>query len=55
MCTMNQALYNLYQRRLITLEQAYAHAGDADELRSIVEGRGIAPGVPAPQGSSPRR
>jgi twitching motility protein PilT len=55
MCTMNQALYNLYQRRLITLEQAYAHAGDADELRSIVEGRGIVPGVPAPQGSSPRR
>jgi twitching motility protein PilT len=48
MCTMNQALYGLYQRRLITLEQAFAYAGDADELRSIIDGRGIAPGGAAP-------
>ena len=48
MCTMNQALYAHYQRRLITLEEALAHCGDADEFRSMLDGRGIVPGGPAP-------
>lgn len=49
MQTMNQALHALYQRRLITLEQAIAHSGDVDELRSMLDGRGIqAPGAPPP-------
>jgi twitching motility protein PilT len=50
MQTMNQTLYNLFQRRLITLEQAIAHSGDVDELRSMLDGRGLAaapvPSVP---------
>jgi twitching motility protein PilT len=43
MQTMNQALYTVYQRRLITLEQALAHSGDADEFRSMIDGRAISP------------
>jgi twitching motility protein PilT len=44
MQTMNQALYNLYQRRLISLENAMGHASDPDEFRAMLEGRGINPG-----------
>lgn len=40
MQTMNQSLLSLYQRRQITLEVAMEHAGDVDELRSMIEGRG---------------
>jgi len=39
MQTMNQSLFSLYQRRVITLEEAYAHSGDMDELKSMIEGR----------------
>ncbi|MFT3772873.1 MAG: ATPase, T2SS/T4P/T4SS family [Minicystis sp.] len=46
MQTMNQALFTLYQRRLITLEQALGHSGDADEFRAMLEGRGINPAAP---------
>ena len=49
MQTMNQALYSLYQRRLITLEQAIAHAGDIDEFRAMLEGRGINAGGAGPR------
>ncbi|APR76110.1 Twitching motility protein PilT [Minicystis rosea] len=49
MQTMNQALFNLYQRRVISLEQAIAHSGDVDELRAMLEGRGITPGVARPR------
>ncbi len=41
MQTMNQALYGLYQKRVITLETAMEHAGDPDEFRSMLEGRGM--------------
>jgi twitching motility protein PilT len=53
MQTMNQALYNLYTRRLISLEQAVAHSGDVDELRGMLEGRGApaGPGAPPPRPS----
>jgi twitching motility protein PilT len=40
MQTMNQALYNHYQRRLITLEEAMAYSSDTDELRAMLDGRG---------------
>jgi twitching motility protein PilT len=50
MQTMNQALFSLYQRRLITLEQAMAHTSDADELRAMLEGRGINPNAAAAAG-----
>jgi twitching motility protein PilT len=51
MQTMNQSLYSLYSRRLISLEEAMGHSSDQDELRAMIEGR-TAPAVatpPAPQ------
>jgi twitching motility protein PilT len=39
MQTMNQTLASLVQRRLITPEEAFAHSGDTDELRAIMDGR----------------
>jgi twitching motility protein PilT len=39
MQTMNQSLLALYQRKLISHEAAMEHAGDIDELRSMIEGR----------------
>ncbi len=39
MQTMNQALYSLYQRRLITLEDAMAYSTDANELQMMLDGR----------------
>jgi twitching motility protein PilT len=39
MQTMNQALLALYQRRAITLEEAYGNATDADELRTMLDQR----------------
>ena len=41
MQTMNQSLASLYQRRLITLEDALARSSDADELRGLL-GQGSA-------------
>jgi twitching motility protein PilT len=37
MQTLNQSLYSLYTRRLITLEEALGRSGDPDEFRSMVE------------------
>lgn len=39
MQTLNQSLYSLYMRRLITLEEAMGRSSDQDELRSMIEGR----------------
>jgi twitching motility protein PilT len=39
MQTMNQSLYALYTRRLITLEEAMSYAGDRDELKNMIDGR----------------
>ena len=39
MCTMNQSLYDLFTRGMITVDDAMAHSGDADELRAMLEGR----------------
>jgi twitching motility protein PilT len=47
MQTMNQTLYGLYQKRLITLDDAIAHAGDVDEMRAMIEGRAVRPRSPA--------
>ena len=55
MATMNQALFSLYQRRLITLEVAMAHTGDADELRAMIESSRAGTGAaPAPPPARPR-
>jgi twitching motility protein PilT len=39
MQTMNQSLYALYARRLITLEEAMGRSSDQDELRHMIEGK----------------
>jgi len=39
MQTMNQSLFSLYARRMITLEEALGRSGDQDELRSMIEGK----------------
>jgi twitching motility protein PilT len=51
MQTMNQALLQLYHRRLITLDDALGFASDTEELRSMIEGR--AQGVAMRSGGRP--
>jgi twitching motility protein PilT len=36
MQTMNQSLYSLYQRRIITLEEAMGRSSDPDELKQML-------------------
>jgi twitching motility protein PilT len=57
MQTLNQCLYSLYARRLITLEEAMGRSNEVDELRSMIEGRApVAGGAPGGvQGSLPPR
>jgi twitching motility protein PilT len=45
MQTMNQTLLHLYQRRMISLEDALGYASDAEELRSMIEGRSQGTGM----------
>jgi twitching motility protein PilT len=51
MMTMDQSLYSLFTRRLITMEQALARAIFPDELRKLIEQGGVTPG--ATPGTSP--
>jgi len=44
MQTFNQALHSLYSQRLITLESAYSHSSNVDELQDMID-RGSLPGV----------
>ncbi len=50
MQTMNQSLASLYQRRLISYEEAMGRSSDPDELRQM-----IGQGTPTSGGKSPRR
>ena len=46
MQTLNQCLFSLYSRRLISLEDALGHSNEVDELKMMIEGRGgAAPAV----------
>ncbi len=45
MQTMNQSLYALFSKRLITMEDAVAHSSDPEELRQIINNGGIIPGA----------
>ncbi len=54
MQTMNQSLLSLFQRRLISLEEALGHSNDQDELRNMMEGR-TAPAVPGAPPMTGRR
>ncbi|HTQ04904.1 MAG TPA: type IV pilus twitching motility protein PilT [Polyangiaceae bacterium] len=58
MQTLNQCLYSLYTRRLISLEEAMGRSNEVEELRSMIEGRVPVGGVGGPggvQGSLPPR
>jgi twitching motility protein PilT len=47
MQTLNQSLYALYQRKLITLEDALGYSNDPVELQAMIEGRApMMPGGP---------
>jgi twitching motility protein PilT len=43
MQTMNQSLFSLYARRLISLEEAMGRSNDTDELRMMIEQRSAVP------------
>ncbi|HVU00972.1 MAG TPA: type IV pilus twitching motility protein PilT [Polyangiaceae bacterium] len=43
MQTMNQSLFSLYARKLITIEEAMGRSTDQEELRAMIEGKGNAP------------
>ena len=47
MQTLNQSLYSLYARRLITLDEAMGRSYEPDELRGMIEGK--APAFPGSQ------
>ena len=44
MQTLNQSLFNLYSRRLITLEETMARSLEPDELRNMLEQKGLIAG-----------
>ena len=46
MQTLNQALFTLYQKRTITLDEAFGHANEPDELRAMIDNKGPAPTIP---------
>jgi twitching motility protein PilT len=54
MQTLNQSLYTLYSRRLITLEEAISRSIESDELRTMIEQRSVVPMMGAPKAGSPR-
>jgi twitching motility protein PilT len=45
MQTLNQALASLHNRRIISMDDAYAYSSEPDELRMILEGRGARPPI----------
>ena len=54
MQTLNQSLFSLYQRKLISLEEAMGRSIEVDELRMMVEGR-TAMAQPQPPPPPPQR
>jgi twitching motility protein PilT len=54
MQTLNQSLYSLYARRLISLEEAMGRSNEVEELRSMIEGRQGQGPPPGLQGPAPR-
>jgi len=45
MQTMNQSLYSLYTRRLITLDDAIGRANEPDELKQMIGNAGMPSGA----------
>jgi twitching motility protein PilT len=55
MQTLNQSLYSLYQRRLISQEEAMGRSLEPEELRMMLEGRTAMQVGPGPAQPPPRR
>jgi twitching motility protein PilT len=55
MQTLNQSLYSLYQKRIISQEEAMARSLEPDELRMMMEGRTVMQLAGGPGPSSPAR
>jgi twitching motility protein PilT len=52
MQTLNQSLFSLFSRRMISLEEAMGRSNEVDELRNMIEGRspgGTPQAAPAPR------
>jgi twitching motility protein PilT len=45
MQTLNQSLFSLYSKRLISLEEAQGRSLEPDEFRMMLEGRTVQPGL----------
>jgi twitching motility protein PilT len=45
MQTLNQSLFSLYSKRLISLEEAQGRSLEPDEFRMMIEGRTVQPGL----------
>jgi twitching motility protein PilT len=45
MQTLNQALFQLYKKNVISLEEAHGHSQEPDELRMMIEGKAVVPAV----------
>jgi twitching motility protein PilT len=54
MITLNQSLFNLAQRRLITVDEAFARTGDVDELKAMFQNAQAQGGRPAGAAGSRR-
>jgi len=50
MQTMNQSLFDLYQRGMITIDNAMTFSGDIDELKGMIEGNTIGRSKPLKKG-----
>jgi len=55
MQTLNQCLYSLFQRRLISQEEATSRSVEPEELRMMMEGRSAMGGGPGTPGPMPGR
>jgi len=51
MQTMNQALFALLQKRIISMDEAVGHSQEPDELRNMLETKNPRPRVAAPAGA----
>jgi len=53
MQTMNQSLFNLYSKRIISLEEAQSYSPDLDELKQMIAtGQAVLPGAAAAQAAA---
>jgi twitching motility protein PilT len=51
MQTLNQALFALLQKRVISMDEAIGHSQEPDELRNMLETKNTHPKIAAPVGA----